>query len=192
MKILSTVWTIFCALITFPLINDEERRLIYGDTLRWAEFKETKCTKWFFIRLFSESKEFRSVVYYRLRNRFRLLPQLFLKGQDSCYICSHKTGKGLLLIHGYSTIINCESVGENCTFFQNVTIGYSRGHTPVIGNNCVFGCNSVVLGNITIGNNVIVGAGSVVKKNVPDNSVVIGNPCEIRPKTFQGEILDYV
>ena len=160
--------------------------------MRWAEFKETDCSKRFFIRLFAESKEFRSVVYYRIRRRFRLLPSLFLKGQDSCYICSRKTGKGLLLIHGYSTIINSESVGENCTFFQNVTVGYSQGHTPTIGNNCVFGCGSIAIGNIRIGNNVIIGAGAVVKCDVPDNSVVTGNPCRIYPKEITGEILDFV
>ncbi len=192
MKIFSTAWTAICALATFPFLSGEERRLIYGDTRRWAEFKEQRCSTRFFIKLFAESEEFRSVVYYRVRNRFRILPQLFLKGQRSCYISCRRAGQGLLLIHGYSTIINCESVGENCTFFQNVTIGYSRGHTPVIGNNCVFGCNCVVLGGITIGNNVIVGAGAVVTKNVPDNSVVTGNPAVIRPKDFQGEILDYV
>ena len=30
-----------------------------------------------------------------------------------------------------------------------------------------------------IGNNVIIGAGTVVTKDIPDNSVVVGNPCKI-------------
>lgn len=192
MRLLSILWTQICYLLTRPFINDEERRLIHGDAERWADYRETKCDKRFFIRLFAESCEFRSVVYYRLRRRFRILPSLFLKGQVACHICSPKIGKGLLLIHGFSTIINCESVGENCTFFQNVTIGCSRSLTPTIGNNCVFGCGSNVIGNIKMGNNIIVGAGAVVTHDVPDNSVVVGNPAKIYPKVFEGEILDYV
>ncbi|MDE6121389.1 MAG: serine acetyltransferase [Muribaculaceae bacterium] len=192
MKILSVSWTLVCTLLTVGFLNEKERRLIAGDTARWAQAKETECTKWFFINLFAESCEFRSVVYYRLRRRFRLLPSIFLKGQVACHICSRNTGKGLLLVHGYSTIINSDSVGENCTFFQNVTIGHSKGHTPVIGNNCVFGCGSIVIGNVRIGNNVIVGAGALVRQDIPDNSVAVGNPCRIYPKDFKGEILDYI
>ena len=192
MKILKILWLFFCSIMIVPFTNRHERELICGDTLRWAEWKETKCSKWFFFRLFAECKEFRSVIYYRLRRRFRYLPSIFLKGQNSCYISSHSTGKGLILIHGYSTSINCKSIGEKCTVFQNVTLGYSQGHIPTIGNNCVFGCGAIVLGNIRIGNNVIVGAGAVVKQDIPDNSVVTGNPCQIRPKNFNGEILDYV
>ena len=37
----------------------------------------------------------------------------------------------------------------------------------------------MILPNTTIGNNVIVGAGTVVACDIPDNSVVIGNPCKV-------------
>lgn len=33
--------------------------------------------------------------------------------------------------------------------------------------------------NTTIGNRVVIGAGTVVAKDIPDNSVVVGNPCRI-------------
>ena len=36
-----------------------------------------------------------------------------------------------------------------------------------------------MLPNITIGSRVVIGAGSVVAKDIPDNSVVVGNPCKI-------------
>jgi maltose O-acetyltransferase len=49
----------------------------------------------------------------------------------------------------------------------------------VIGDNVFIGVNSVVLPNINIGNNVIIGAGTVISKDIPDNSVVVGNPCKI-------------
>ncbi|MDE7380991.1 MAG: serine acetyltransferase [Muribaculaceae bacterium] len=192
MKYLAFVWSVICVCVTFPFLNEEERTLIYCDTRRWASFKGAAYNKKFFISMFAESEEFRSVIYYRVRNRFRFLPSLFLKGQVACHLCMRKAGGGLLLIHGFSTIVCSDSVGENCTFHQNVTVGWSHGHAPVIGNNCVFGCGSIAIGNIKIGNNVIIGAGAVVTKDIPDNSVVIGNPCKITPKKFTGDIMDYV
>ncbi len=48
-----------------------------------------------------------------------------------------------------------------------------------IMDNVFIGCNSTILGGITIGNNVVVAAGSVVTKDVPPNSVVAGNPAKV-------------
>lgn len=36
-----------------------------------------------------------------------------------------------------------------------------------------------MLPNTKIGNNVVIGAGTVVAKEIPDNVVVVGNPCRI-------------
>lgn len=52
-----------------------------------------------------------------------------------------------------------------------------RGIT--IGNNVFIGKKSIIMPNTKVGNNVIIGAGSVVRGNIPDDSVVIGNPCEV-------------
>ena len=61
------------------------------------------------------------------------------------------------------------------------TIGKNVGceQGPGIGNNVSINTNAVVAGNITVGNNVKIGAGAVVMKDVPDNCLVIGNPCVI-------------
>ena len=48
-----------------------------------------------------------------------------------------------------------------------------------IMDNVFIGCNSTILGGITIGPNVVVAAGSVVTKDVPPNSVVAGNPARV-------------
>jgi acetyltransferase-like isoleucine patch superfamily enzyme len=48
-----------------------------------------------------------------------------------------------------------------------------------IMDNVFIGCNSTILGGVTIGNNVVVAAGSVVTKDVPPNSVVAGNPAKV-------------
>mgnify|MGYP003303411670 CR=1 FL=1 len=58
-------------------------------------------------------------------------------------------------------------------------LGYSKVGRIDIGNNVFIGNGAIILPNTHIGNQVIIGAGSVVGKNIPDNSVVIGNPCKI-------------
>ena len=70
-------------------------------------------------------------------------------------------------------------IGENCTIYQNVTIGYKDKGCPSIGNNVKIYPNAVVFGDITIGDNVIIEAGSVVTKSVPSNCTVMGNPAKI-------------
>ena len=58
-------------------------------------------------------------------------------------------------------------------------IGYSKTGKVHIGNNVFIGWGSIILPNTVIGNNVVIGAGTVVAKNIPDNVVVVGNPCRI-------------
>lgn len=58
-------------------------------------------------------------------------------------------------------------------------LGYSKVGRIDIGNDVFIGKGAIILPNTKIGNRVIVGAGSVVAKDIPDNSVVIGNPCRV-------------
>ena len=53
----------------------------------------------------------------------------------------------------------------------------------VVGDNCFIGARASILPGTTIGNNVIIGACAVVKGTIPDDSIVIGNPCKIIGKT---------
>lgn len=84
--------------------------------------------------------------------------------------------KAVVLTHDYSPIV-FEVIGK-----------YEKRHsyvTPVtIGDNVFIGAGAIVLPGSNIGNNCIIGAGCVVKGMIPDNSVVIGNPCKII-KTIQ-------
>ena len=94
-------------------------------------------------------------------------------------------GGGIAIYHGHGTIIDAHRIGKNFSVYQGVTIGRNRHDhedisNPIIGDNVTVFTNAVVAGGIHIGNNVKIGAGAVVMKDVPDNSVVIGNPCVIK------------
>ena len=90
----------------------------------------------------------------------------------------------MCVYHGYATVIQANSIGSQCSIWQNVTIGRrpQRGHTidaPTIGNDVKIYTGAIVIGDIKVGNNVSIGAGSVVIKDVPDNAIVVGNPARI-------------
>lgn len=56
-------------------------------------------------------------------------------------------------------------------------LGYSKVGKIDIGDDVFIGKGVFILPNIRIGNRVIIGVGCVVAKDIPDNSVVIRNPC---------------
>lgn len=103
----------------------------------------------------------------------------------NCEIYPQATiGEGFYIPHCVGIVVGSTTViGKNCTLYPNVVFGarYSpnkknpdgRRHA-LVGNNCVFGANSSIMGNITIGNNVTIGAGAVVTKDIPDNAIVVG------------------
>ena len=46
-----------------------------------------------------------------------------------------KVGPGLLIMHGNGTYVLADAIGENCTIYQQVTIGKVEEGLPTIGNN---------------------------------------------------------
>lgn len=135
--------------------------------------------------LLSMYQEFRNVYYYRVKQGGAIgfvLTQgfkIFYKQCPSLFIDSDNIGSGLFLQHGFSTIISAESIGENFSVAQQVTIGYNTKGCPIIGNNVSIGAGAKVIGKVTIDDNVKVGANAVVVKNVPKNCVVVGVPAYI-------------
>ncbi len=87
----------------------------------------------------------------------------------------------LILPHGLAGVFISQGavIGQNCTVFQQVTIGSntvpgSKGFgSPVIGDNVYIGAGAKIIGNVTIGNNVRIGANCVVTHDVPDNATVV-------------------
>lgn len=73
-----------------------------------------------------------------------------------------KIGPGLALSHAYNITINPGAI---------------------IGKNVFIGINSTVVGKIHIGDNVLIAPNSFVNMDIPSNSIVLGNPCKVIPKT---------
>lgn len=91
-----------------------------------------------------------------------------------------KIGAGLRLVHLNGIIISPHAIiGDNCTIFQQVTIGANEHSlnfrkAPKIGDNVYIGAGAKIIGDIQVGSNVKIGANAVVTKNVPDNYTVLG------------------
>lgn len=81
-------------------------------------------------------------------------------------------------------IVNCLSMGQNCSVTSGVVIGNKNGqdNRAVIGNNCFFTLGSKVIGKVVIGDNVIVCQNSVVIKSVESNIIVFGVPAKFLKK----------
>jgi acetyltransferase-like isoleucine patch superfamily enzyme len=57
--------------------------------------------------------------------------------------------------------------------------GATVGRSIVVEENCWFGMQSKVLGDLTIGRGSVVGAGSLVKRSLPPFSVAVGSPARV-------------
>lgn len=65
-------------------------------------------------------------------------------------------------------------LGRDCHVYQGVTLGSKKkgvGGSPVVGDNCIFYANSVVVGDIVLGDNVVVGANVFLDKCLGDGTV---------------------
>lgn len=146
---------------------------------RWLEFNNIKESgRQGYISLFMQFPEYRSLFYHRTGKTFL---RRLAAGQTNLYFHTpqDKIGRGLIIWHGYSTVINAQWIGTDVQIWHNVTLGKKSikpiEDRPIIGNNVSICTGAIVLGNISIADNSTVGAGTVVTKSVPKKgSTVIG------------------
>jgi serine O-acetyltransferase len=89
-------------------------------------------------------------------------------------------GNGVMFDHATGIVIGSTAIiGNDCYILHSVTLGATgkpcpgKRH-PTLGNHCIMGANSTVLGDIVIGDGSTVGAAAVVTKSVPEGTVIIG------------------
>lgn len=105
----------------------------------------------------------------------------------SCCIDKNaKIGKGIHFPHPTGIVIGSKTViGDNCSIYQNTTIGGARigdakkGNQPIIGDNCIFFASSLVLGNVVVPNNTILGANSLLISSPDESGTYVGSPAKL-------------
>jgi serine O-acetyltransferase len=101
--------------------------------------------------------------------------------------CEVDVGRNFIIDHFGGIIISgYAKFGDNCRVRNGVVIGIRRVEektAPIIGNNVDIGAGAKLLGSIRIGDNVLIGANAVVLCDVPDNSIAVGVPAIIRPRS---------
>jgi serine O-acetyltransferase len=134
------------------------------------------------------TKEFRSIFYERLRagggaaRVLGLVLKRVVRGQVALELACDEIGPGLIVSHGFASIIAAERIGTDCLISQQVTVGWTdRGGPPVIGDRVRIGAGAIVLGPITVGDDAVIGAGAVVIEDVPAGVVVAGVPARVIP-----------
>jgi serine O-acetyltransferase len=110
----------------------------------------------------------------------RVMLKLLCWPLRSLFIHTPVIGPGLLIEHGFATIIAASRIGSNCWINQQVTIGYNeRMECPTLGDNVYVYAGAKIIGGVTIGNNVKVGANAVVVKDIPSDCTVVGVPARV-------------
>lgn len=91
-------------------------------------------------------------------------------------------GSGGIEIGHHCSISTGVQIYSHDTVHWALTGGEAKSErSPVKIGDCTFiGANAVVLRGVTIGDQCVIGAGAIVVSDVPDRSVAIGVPAEVR------------
>ena len=107
--------------------------------------------------------------------------------------CEVDVGRNFVIDHFGGVIVSgYAKFGDNCRIRNGVVVGLRRVTekvAPHIGNNVDIGAGAKLLGPIRVGDNVLIGANAVVISDVPDNSIAIGIPAAVRPRSPADETM---
>lgn len=121
---------------------------------------------------------------YLLLKIFGKITSFILERFYSVALFTYNIGGGILIPHPLAVVINAESLGDNVTILQGVTIGIKsdKNKKPRIQNNVYIGAGAKILGDIVLGDNCVIGANAVVTKSIPSKSIAYGFPLKIVSK----------
>lgn len=162
--------------------TSKKRDVLEYELNRWLELNHLdKRGLRGLLLLLNSLPEYRSLFYFRT-GAYSL--QFLAKGQTNLqfYVDEKEVEPGMVIWHGFSTVINANHIGRDFQVWQNVTIGKKTSlqvnDRPTIGNNVRISAGAIAIGNIQIADNSIIGAGAVVTKDVPKpGTVVVSQPC---------------
>lgn len=188
------------------------RNMVYADLDKWGHVyrfgppRNLRERILLFVRLMTWKSEYRNVFYLRAGIPGKLL-SIFCRPKSSLDLGTTCIGPGLFIMHGDSTFVAANKVGENCWINQHVVIGYGvafelngifpqrETDTPSIGNNVTIYAGAKILGKVKVGDNVTIGANSVVINDVPSNVTVMGVPAKVvwskKPSPMVDKIADW-
>ncbi|WP_319371125.1 hypothetical protein [uncultured Ilyobacter sp.] len=146
----------------------------------------------------AEKLMYKSVYAYNKNKKTRAkVFNLILRVIFACDIpYSVKIGKNVQLVHnGLGCVFHPKvNIGSNCKIYQNVTLGgngkiidgvLTNKGGPTLEEGVTVFSGACVLGSVKIGKNSIIGANAVVLNDVPENSIAVGVPVKIKPKTSE-------
>jgi serine O-acetyltransferase len=173
----------------------DQRAVIHQDLVRWKQLRFDRpgapappMTDVEMLRAFAVAyREFRNVFYFRLEGGnvagmvLAKVARRIWRPLPTFDIACDEVGPGLVVRHGYSTILTAERIGANCFAHQGVTVGWrdEKSRPPVLGDDVYLGAGAKVLGPITLGDGVLVGANAVVIEDVPSGCTVAGVPARV-------------
>lgn len=166
----------------------KQKKLIEMDIARWKSIDHInygffETLNWYL----TYKKEFRNLIQHRFKHPSQsilslvhfAIARILWKPMESLYIYTKEIGGGLYIQHGFATIISAEKIGENCRIYQQVTVGYKGGNSPVLEDNVSITCGAKVLGDVTMHSHSMAAAGAVVVKDVPEKAIVGGVPAKV-------------
>lgn len=132
-----------------------------------------------FLTLMIRLPEYRTLFYHRL-GLAAGLARPFCRPMESLSLVCDEVGPGLIIQHGFASVIVAERIGAYCWINQQVTLGTGpKPGFPTLGDHVRIAPGAKVLGRVTIGDRSIVGANAVVTKDVPPDVTVVGVPAYI-------------
>lgn len=171
-------------------MNNDQREAVFSDFVRYRP--DLPATMPAVLSLIIANPGFMAVYLFRCQQsavrsgkmrRANLLRSFCHMVTGADFVPGAVAGKGLLIQHPSGIVLGKGVVvGSGCTILQGCTLGekLSTNGTasgyPTIGDNCVLGAGSVILGQITLGASCTVGANAVVIDSFSAGSTLIGAP----------------
>ena len=91
-------------------------------------------------------------------------------------------------------VLHCDP-GLDLTIGREVTVGHmAMIHARSVGDHCLIGINSILLGGAEIGEGCLIAAGALVREHeiIPPRSIVVGVPGKIIGKTTDAQVESFV